>query len=50
MAHNAAFSMITANQPEGDCEQFLHQFHTEADQVWKDTNDAIFSHQLKYDA
>ena len=44
MAHNAAFSAIAANQPDGDCEKFLHQFCTE------DMNDIIFSHQLKYDA
>ena len=50
MAHNAAFSAIAANQPNGDHMKFLHQFHVEAYQVWKDTNDIIFSHQLKYDA
>ena len=50
MVHNAPFSTITANQPDTDCKEFLCQFHTEADQAWKDTNDAIFSHQLKYDA
>ena len=47
MAPNAAFSMITGNQPDRDHEKFLHQFCAEA---WKDTNDVIFSHQLKYDA
>ena len=50
MAHNGAFSTITADQPDADCEEFLHQFHTEADQAWKDTNDIFLSHQLKYDA
>ena len=50
MAHNATFSIIAAIQPNGDCEKFLHQFCTEADQVWKDMNNIIFSHQLKYDA
>ena len=50
MAHNAAFSMITANQPDRDCEKFLCQFHAEADQAWKDMNDIIFSHQLRYDS
>ena len=50
MAHNAAFSTITANQPEGDHEKFLPQFCTEADQAQKDMNDVIFSHQIKYDA
>ena len=49
IAHNAAFSTSTANQPDGDREKFLHQFCAEANQVWKDTNDIIFSHQLKYD-
>ena len=44
MAHNAAFSAITTNQPDVDCKEFLHQFHAEADQAWKDTNDIIFSH------
>ena len=38
------------SQPEGDHEKFLHKFHTEADQVWKDRNEIIFSYQLKYDA
>ena len=50
MGCNAAFSAIAANQPEGDCEKFLHQFCAEANQLWKDTNDIIFSTQLKYDA
>ena len=50
MAHNAAFSAITANQPDADHEEFLRQFHMEANQVWKDMNDVIFCHQLKYDA
>ena len=30
--------------------EFLRQFHAKANQAWKDTNDVIFSHQLKYDA
>ena len=30
MAHNAAFSTITTNQPEGDHEKLLCQFHAEA--------------------
>ena len=50
MAHNAAFSTIAANQLDRDCKKFLHQFHAVADQAWKDTNDVIFSHQLRYDA
>ena len=50
MACNAAFSTITANQPKGDHEKFLCQFCAEVDQAWRDTNDVIFSHQLKYDA
>ena len=41
---------IATNQPDMDHEEFLHQFCLEADQAWKDTNDIIFSHQLKYDA
>ena len=50
MAHNAAFSTIAANQPDRDHKKFLRQFCTEADQAWKDTNDVIFSHQLRYDS
>ena len=47
MACNAAFTVI-ANQL--DCEKFLCQFRAEADQAWKDTNDIIFSHLLRYDS
>ena len=50
MACNAAFNAITANQPNGDHKKFLCQFCAEDNQAWKDTNDIIFSHQLKYDA
>ena len=50
MAHNATFSIIAANQPDGDHKKFLQQFCAEANQAWKDMNDVIFSHQLKYDA
>ena len=50
MAHNTAFSAVTANQLDGDHEKFLCQFHAEANQAWKDMNDVIFSHQLKYDS
>ena len=50
MAHNAAFSTDTANQMDKDCKKSLCQLHTEADQAWKDTNDVIFSHQLRYDS
>ena len=50
MARNAAFSAIAANKPDEDRKKFLCQFCAETDQAWKDTNDVIFSHQLKYDA
>ena len=50
MAYNVSFSMIAANQPDRDYEKFLHQVHAEADQAWKDMNDVIFSHQLRYDS
>ena len=50
MAHNAAFSTITANQTDQKHQHSLCQFCTEADQAWKDTNDVIFSHQLRYDS
>ena len=50
MACNAAFSAITADQPDRDRKKFLCQFQTEVDQAWKDTNDVIFCHQLRYDA
>ena len=50
MAHNAAFSTIAANQPDKDHEKFLCQFCAEANQAWKDKNDVIFSHQLRYDS
>ena len=50
MAHNASFSTVTANQPDADCKEFLCQFCVGANQAWKDMNDIIFSHQLKYGA
>ena len=50
MTHNAAYSTITPSKTEQECQQSLHQFHTEADQTWKDTNDMIFSHKLRYDS
>ena len=50
MAHNAAFSTDTANQMDKDCKKSLCQLHAGADQAWKDTNDVIFSHQLRYDS
>ena len=50
MACNAAFSTDTANQMDRDHNKSLCQLHTEADQAWKDTNDVISSHQLRYDS
>ena len=50
MAHSAAFITITATQMDWECQLSMCQFHAEADQAWKDTNNIIFSHQLRYDS
>ena len=50
LAHNAAFSTNSANQMHRDHEKSLHQLRAEANQAWKDMNDVIFSHQLRYDS
>ena len=49
MAHSTAFGVATATQTDGECESSLHRLHAEANQAWKDANEVIFSHLLKYD-
>ena len=49
MAHSTTFGIATATQTDEECESSIHSLHTKANQAWKDTNEVIFSHLLKYD-
>ena len=49
MAHSTAFGIATATQTDKECESSMHRLHTRANQAWKDANEVIFSHLLKYD-
>ena len=50
MAHEAAGIQNVPNPDVGGHKRIWQQLTTEADQVWKDTNDVLLSHQLRYDA
>ena len=49
MAHSAAFGIATATQTDEECESSMCRLCTKANQAWKDVNEVIFSHLLKYD-
>ena len=49
MAHSATFGIATATQTDEECESSMHRLCAEANQAWKDANEVIFSHLLKYD-
>ena len=50
MAHSAAFVVTTATQSGQECESSLRRLCSEANKAWKDANDVIFSHLLRYDS
>ena len=49
-AHSAAYGAAAATQQAEQWELTLHGLCEEANKVWKDANDVIFSHLLKYDS
>ena len=49
-AHSAAYGVATATQQAEQQESTLCRLCEEANKAWKDTNDVIFSHLLKYDS
>ena len=50
MACSITFGVTTATQSDQEHESSLCRLCTEANQVWKDVNDVIFSHLLRYDS
>ena len=48
MACSATFGMATATQTDEECESSMCRLCAEANQAWKDANEVIFSHLLKY--
>ena len=50
MDRDVAYNVLmSANAPDKKCDKTLHKLHREADQDWKDTNNVVYKHQLKYD-
>ena len=49
VAHSTTFGVATATQTDKGHESSMCRLCTEANQAWKDTNEVIFSHLLKYD-
>ena len=49
MAHSTTFGIATATQTDEECESSMHRLCAKANQAWKDANEVIFSHLLKYD-
>ena len=50
LIHNAAYAVATTTQQAKEWESTLHTLHDEANKAWKDANDVMFSHLLKYDS
>ena len=50
LIHCAAHAVATTTQQAEEWESTLRELHDKDDKVWKDTNDVIFSHLLKYDS
>ena len=48
--HSASYGVAAATQQAEHWELTLHGLPKEAKKVWKDANDVIFSHLLKYDS
>ena len=49
MAHSATYGIATATQTDEEQESSMCRLCFEANQAWKDANEVIFSHLLKYD-
>ena len=49
MAHSATFGIATATQTDKEWKSSMHRLCIKANQAWKDGNEVIFSHLLKYD-
>ena len=47
---SAAYAVAATTQQAEEWESTLHRLRDEANKVWKDANDVIFSHLLKYDS
>ena len=47
MAYNI---LLSANTLDKKCERTLQKLHKEAEQAWKDTNNMVFEHQLRYNS
>ena len=50
MARSATFGVATATQTDQEHESTLCRLRIEANQAWRDANEVIFSHLLKYDS
>ena len=50
LIHNTAYAVAATTQQAKEWESTLRGLHNEANKVWKDVNDIIFSHLLKYDS
>ena len=50
MERGAAYNvLISANAPDKKCQRTLRKLCKEANQAWKDTNNVVYKHQLRYD-
>ena len=49
-AHSATYGVATTFQNAEEWESTLFGLHAEANKAWKETNDVIFSHLLRYDS
>ena len=49
LIHSASYAVATTTQQAKEWESTLHRLCDEANKAWKDVNDIIFSHLLKYD-
>ena len=47
---SAAYTVAATTQQAKEWKSTLHRLHKEANKAWKDTNNVIFSHLLKYDS
>ena len=51
MERGVAYNILmSANTPNKKHEKTLDKLHREADQAWKDTNNVVFDHQLRYNS
>ena len=50
LIHSAAYAVAATTQQVKEWESTLHRLCDKANKVWKDANDVIFSHLLKYNS